>query len=188
MSWEGNLTIIKIIDTFTFYGIDVVLLALFTALTVQLCKVTFLKKMQKKLMTFLPFVVGTLYYAVYAALKNMSFNYLLDEYVAVLEHGVSVGAVATLLYVLYEQFVRKDDKLGTTASVISTLIEGYVPSSSVQKAALLIAEAVERDVTGSGAKKTAEIIKEYAGENADENDVQLLANLIIETLARITAS
>ena len=42
------MTIIEIIDAFTFYGLDVLLLALATALTVQLCKVTFLKKSNKK--------------------------------------------------------------------------------------------------------------------------------------------
>lgn len=180
------MTIIKIIDTFTFYGIDVVFLAFLTAISVQICKVTFLKKIQKKLLTFLPFALGTLFYAAYAALKNMSFNYLLEEYVNILEHGVSVGAVATLLYVMYEQFVRKDNSLSATESVISTLIEGYVPASNVQRVAVLIAEAIEKDVTGNGASKTAEILKANIGEDADECDVQLLSRLIIETLAHIT--
>lgn len=182
------MTIIKIIDTFTFYGIDVILLAALTAIAVQICKVTFLKRVQKKLLTFLPFALGTLFYAVYAALKNMSFYYLLDEYVTVLEHGVSVGAVATLLYVLYEQFVRKSDGQSTVERVISTLIEGYVPAADVQKVASLIAEAIEKDVTGSGASKAAEILKANTADEITERDIQLLAKLIIETLAHITAS
>ena len=41
---EIDLTFIEIIDTFTFYGIDVILLAALTAICVQICKLTFLKK------------------------------------------------------------------------------------------------------------------------------------------------
>lgn len=181
------MTIIQIIDTFTFYGIDIMLLAILTTVLVQICKLTFLKRFRKKLITFLPFVVGTLFYAAYAALKNMSIYYLLDNYVSVLEHGLSVGAVATLLYVLYEQFVREKNKLSATEGVIKTLIEGYVPTNSVEKAAKLIAEAIEKDVTGSGAQRTQDILAEFTEEEINEKDLQLLSKLIIETLARLSA-
>ena len=182
------MTIIKIIDTFTFYGIDVILLAALTALFVQLVKVTVFKNKKKKLLTFLPFIVGTVLYAAYAALKNWSLSYLLEEYTEILEHGISVGAVATLLYVLYEQFVREKSGLTTTQSVISTLIEGYVPTDSVENVAKLISEAIEKDVTGSGAKRAAEILAENSQEGVTERDVQLLAKLIIETLAHVTTA
>lgn len=182
------MTFIEIIDAFTFYGLDVLLLALATALTVQLCKVTFLKKSNKKLFTFLPFTLGTLFYAVYAAVKNLSLAYLVTEYVSVMEHGISVGAAATLLYILYEQFVReKKQGLSTAEGVIYTLIEGYVPVKRVEAVAKLIAEAIERDVTGNGAEKTAKILTENAEEGATEQDIQLLAKLIIESLAHLNA-
>lgn len=186
-SQEENLTILKIIDTFTFYGLDVALLAVLTAITVQICKVTFLKKAQKKLITFLPFTVGAIYYAAYAALVNWSLSYLLTEYVSVLEHGVSVGSVATLLYVLYEQFVRAKKSPSISEGIISTLIEGYVPTDRIESVAKQIAEAIERDVTGNGALRAAEIICENSEELA-ERDVELLSKLIIETLAHVNAA
>jgi len=183
-----KMTVIEIIDAFTFYGIDILLLAMLTAVCVQICKITFLKKLNRKLLTFLPFFLGTLFYAAYAALKNMSLVFLVREYISVLEHGISVGAAATLLYVLYEQFVReKKCALTPSAGVISTLIEGYVPADKTEAVAKLILNAVERDVTGDGAKKTAEILTENAQENVTENDVRMLAKLIIETLAHINA-
>lgn len=182
------MTIIKIIDTFTFYGIDVILLALLTAVCVQIVKVTVFKRKKKKLLTFLPFLVGTAFYAIYAALKNWSLSYLLDEYTTILEHGISVGAVATLLYVLYEQFVREKSGLSTTQSVISTLIDGYVPTDNVENVAKLISEAIEKDVTGNGAKRAAEILAENSDEGVTERDIQLLSKLIIETLAHITTT
>lgn len=183
------MTIIEIIDTFTFYGIDILLLAALTCGLVQLFKATFLKKLNRKLITFLPFAIGSLFYAAYAAARNLSLSYLITEYVSVIEHGISVGAAATLLYVLYEQFVReKKSGLSATESVISTLIEGYVPTDSVESVAKLISEAIERDVTGSGAKRAAEILTENSEENITERDVQLLAKLIIETLAHLNAA
>ncbi|MDE6667858.1 MAG: hypothetical protein K2K38_05875, partial [Clostridia bacterium] len=187
-SLEGNLTIIKIIDTFTFYGLDVVLLATLTAITVQICKVTFLKKMKKKLLTFLPFTVGIVFYAIYAALKNWSLSYLLTEYVSVIEHGISVGSVATLLYVLYEQFVRDKSTTSATEGVISTLIEGFVPTDKVESVAKEIAQAIERDVTGNGAARTSAILTENAEGEISERDLTLLSKLIIETLAHVNAT
>ena len=117
------MTVIKIIDAFTFYGFDILLLAVLTAATVQIFKLTFLKKCKNKLYTFLPFGLGAFYYAAYTVLVNWNFTILLDGYTDILEHGFSVGSLATLLYVLYEQFVR-DKKASTPAEgIISTLIE-----------------------------------------------------------------
>ena len=126
------MTIIKIIDAFTFYGFDVLFIAALTAITVQIFKLTFLKRCRKKLLTFLPFALGTLFYAAYSALVNWSLTYLLNEYVTVLEHGFTVGSLATLLYVLYEQFVRDKKTASATVGIIETLIEGFVPCEAVE--------------------------------------------------------
>lgn len=176
----------QIINTFTFYGFDIGALAVLTSLFTQLFKKLLFKKAQKKLVTFLPFILGTLLYAVYAAVRHLSLEYLLNEYVSVLEHGISVGAVATLYYVLYEQFVRIKDNLSETESVISTLIDGFVPSESVNAAAKAVAEAIEKDVIGNGAQKAQEILLQYSDGKMSEKDVELLSRLIIETLAHLT--
>ena len=181
------MTILEIIDTFTFYGIDVVLLASLTTLVVQLLKISVFRKMKKKLLTFLPFVIGTLFYAVYQGVYHASISYVLDEYIDILEHGISIGALATLTYVLYEQFVREKGNLSATQGVIATLIDGYVPDDALEKTAKLIAEAIERDVLGDGANKTAEILLANGGESISERDVALLSKLIIETLAHLNA-
>ena len=180
------MSFIQIFNTFTFYGFDVTALALLTVISTQVIKKLFFKNAKKKLVTFLPFILGTLFYAVYAAVRNLSVYYVLNEYVSIMEHGISVGATATLYYVLYEQFVREKSGLSTTESVISTLIEGYVPTDSVEKAAKAVAEAIERDVTGNGALRTQEILAEYSNGEITERDVQLLSKLIIETLAHLS--
>ena len=105
------MTIIKIIDAFTFYGVDVLLLAALTAAVTQVLKISVLKKLKKKILTFLPFVLGTLFYAIYECVCNLNIRLLLTDYVTIIEHGISVGAVATLLYVLHEQFIREKKRL-----------------------------------------------------------------------------
>ena len=180
------MSLIQIFASFTFYGIDISLLALLTVFTTQIIKKTLFKHAQKKLVTFLPFVLGTLFYAVYAAVSRLSLLYLVNEYVSILEHGISVGAVATLFYIMYEQFVRVKDNLSETEKVIAALIEGYVPTEKVDGAARAIAEAIERDVTGNGMSKAKEILAEYSGGEICERDIQLISRLIIETLAHLT--
>lgn len=185
---ECILTIIQIIDTFTFYGLDIIALAAATCVCVQIIKLTLLKKCRRKIATFLPVVLGTLFYAVYAGVCHLSFKWVLDNYVGVLEHGFSVGALSTLIYVLYEQFIREKETTGATQSVIATLIEGYVPDDKTEQAAKAICEALERDVTGNGTKRVAEILDENRPEDVSEADVKLLAKLIIETIAHINAN
>lgn len=187
---EDILTVIEIIDAFTFYGLDVMALAAATCLSVQLLKVTVFKKRSKKVLTFLPFFTGTLLYAAYFALRNLSLECLVAEYVTVIEHGFSVGALSTLIYVWYEQFVRTKKETSATESVIATLIKGYVPDEVTAKVANEIALAVARDVTGNGAKRIAEILQENRaeGESLDEREMTMLSRLIIDTLASLTVN
>ncbi len=181
------MSIIEIADLFVFYGLDVMLLAAATAVTVQLLKKTVMKNVQNKLYTFLPFVTGALYYAVYRGLCEMSFCHVLENYADILEHGMAVGSLATMIYVLYEQFVRQKKSSSAAEDVIGALIEGYVPDESRAKVAALIAAALSRDVSGSGADKTEAILSENAAETAGEREIKLLAQLIINTLARLYA-
>ncbi|MGN0817905.1 MAG: hypothetical protein ACI4L9_02950 [Candidatus Coproplasma sp.] len=175
----------KIIDAFTFYGIDTAVLAALTCIIVQILKKTALKGFKKKIITFLPFVTGCILFAAYVCACNLSYTYLLENYVDVLERGFTVGSLSTVIYVWYEQFIREKDNVSATEGVIATLVEGYVPSDEVENVAKQIAQAIQRDVVGDGAKKTAEILAENSGEGVTEKDVTLLSKLIIETLAHL---
>lgn len=176
----------EIIDTFTFYGFDLAALSAVTCVVVQILKLTALKRCTRKVLTFLPFVIGVALYAIYISARQTDVAYVLTNCVDVLEHGFAVGSLSTLIYVCYEQFIREKDPTSRTEGVITTLIEGYVPTNEVERIAKQIALAIEKDVTGDGAKKTADILAESA-EQMSERDVQLLAKLIIETLAHLNA-
>ena len=180
------MSVFEIIETFSLYGVDIIALSAFTSVIVQVLKLTLLKKAQKKVLTFLPFFLGTLFYSIYCGLYNWSFEYVITNYVCVCEHGFAVGVLATFIYVLYEQFIRCNTKLTATESVVLTLIEGYVPDDKTEATAKAVAEAIAKDVTGTGATKTAEILLNNCQEGVSEKDIKLLAKLIIESLAHVS--
>lgn len=179
------MTVIEIIDIFTFYGVDVVLLAALTAVIVQICKLTFLKNVPKKFITFLPVMLGIVFYAAYAAIWNIDFLYVFEHFGLIVEGGISVGAVATLLYVFYEQFIRGQGPSDTGEAVVFSLIDGYVETESAEKVAKMICEILSGD-TDEGAERTKAILTENAKEGITETDVNLLTDLIFETFAHIT--
>lgn len=180
------MSFIKLCDTFAFYGLDIALSAVLCCIIVQILKKTLFKRAQKKVLTLLPFLIGTVIYAVYGAATRMSFEYL-THFSELAEHGLAVGSLSTVMYVYYEQFVRNNSKNPVSEEVICALIEGYVPSDKVAEAAHEIADALLKDVTGGGADKALAILEGVCGEEVNENDLKLLSRLIIETLAQIAA-
>lgn len=177
----------EILDTFNLYGFDITALAAVTCIIVQVLKLTALKKCKKKVITFLPFVIGVILYAVYVSICKMSAVYVFENIAEVLECGFAIGSLSTVLYVGYEQLIREKTYSSGMEGVISTLIEGYVPSDAVESVAKQIANAIEKDVEGNGAKKAAEILVQSADGNVSEKDIALLAKLIIDTLATLNA-
>ncbi len=180
--------VLSMIETLTSYGADIAFISVFTCAVVQALKRTLMKNCQKKVLTFLPFVLGTIFYAVFAAAANLDFEYIIDELPAVCRRGFTIGSLSTVIYVWYEQFIRSRDGASATESVIATLIEGYVPSDELESAAKRIAEAIGRDVTGDGARRTAEILSSCSAEGVTDRDITLLAKLIIETLAHLNSA
>lgn len=178
------MTIAEIIETFTFYGVDVILLALLTTVLIQLLKLVIPKSAAKKLLTFLPFLIGTVLYAGYFALREGSVRVLLTECAFVMEHGFSVGALSTVVYVVYEQFVRGDRHKTLSAAVCENLLTGYV-SGDIGAVAAEIASIVESDVTETALKKVRDKIAENAAEGIDERDIVLLSKAVLEALSYI---
>lgn len=185
---EYFVTIIQLINTFTFYGIDIVLLAVLTTLTVAIIKKLFFKKASKKLLTFLPFIVGTLFCCGYSALVNMSFSPVVNGISEHLEKGFAVGATATIIYVVYEQFVRGDSSTPISESVAKTILEGYIESDEIDAVSKSACEAILNDVTGSALERVRRILAEHANENTDEREILLLAKTLCDTLAHLNSA
>lgn len=182
------MTIIQLINTFTFYGIDTVLLALLTTVTVAIIKKLFFKKTSKKLLTFLPFILGTLFYCAYSALANLSFAPVLSDACGHFEKGFAIGATATIIYVVYEQFLRGDKSTPLFESVAKTILEGYIKSDELDIASKSAYEAVLNDVTGSALERVHKIIAEHADDGVSEREILTLARTLCETLTRLNSA
>ena len=115
-----------IMDDLTLYGVDIAVISGVTCTIVQILKRTVLKNCNKKVLTFLPFVIGTVLYAVFAAVAHLDIGYLLTDLPYVCERGFTIGSLSTVLYVLYEQFIREREQTPVTEGVISVLMEGYL--------------------------------------------------------------
>ena len=113
----------NIVNTLTFYGLDIALLSAATCAIVQIAKKTFLKNCQKKILTFAPFITGTVLYAIYFAVSRLNISCLLSSFHEISERGFTVGALSTVVYVWYEQFIRNKDSASRNEGIISTLIE-----------------------------------------------------------------
>jgi hypothetical protein len=169
---------------------DVLLLAIITTVFVQITKLTIFKKIQKKILTFLPFGFGIVLYAIYAGVYHRSFLYITTNYVDIVEHGFSVGTASTLAYVMYEQFIRNKSEISTTEGVVAALIAGYVPTNQVEETAKQIAQTVSTmtsDATESITARISEILTENAENGITECDITLLSKLIMETLNHLSS-
>lgn len=174
---------VEIIQAFTFYGADVFVLAVPTALLTQLLKVTLLKNVQKKAVTFVPFIIGTALYAAYTCILRMSVCSLFSEWAYVIGQGFSVGAAATFLYVLYEQFARAKDGGSLIEGVTAALLEGFVPDDSLLQAA---SEAAGVLSCGGGEQEVLQVLLKYAEEGADGAELLVLSGMIVKTASAFT--
>lgn len=167
------MTFFEIIDLITFYGVDVVVLAIATAALTQLLKTTLLKKAPNKVYTFIPFLIGVILYAIYAAISRVSFCYIAENAAYILEQGIKVGAAATVIYVLYEQFVRGKVCASVPENAVAEIIQGYVAEGYEAAAAAEILAAPET---------AYEIIEKYRREEVGDDEITALCRLLVKVL------
>lgn len=132
---EVIMTAIGYFNAFRAFGADVLLLALGVTLVTSLLKKTVMKKCPGKAFVFLPFALGAVLYAAYRAVATMSAAPFTEELAQTLEGGFACGCASTLYYVVYKQFFRRADRSGKETSVLSPLLEGFVPEEALDAAA-----------------------------------------------------
>lgn len=176
------MTYIEIIDFITFYGVDVAVLGILTSALTQILKTTFLKNASNKLYAFLPVIIGTVLYAAYAFISH---GFCVDNFAYVLEKGFSVGAAATVIYVVYEQFTCGKLKLPTTVQVVEVMIASCIEAEKLNS----VAQKIEDEFDGSDLQSAAEKITVTLCENsqgeADKESFAAISLLIAQTLVRI---
>ena len=172
---------LRYLSAFRLYGADVLLLALGVTLATSLLKKTVFKNASRKIFVFLPYLLGLVIYCAYRMIVTLSVSPLTEEIFATAEGGFAVGCAATLYYVVYEQFFRKEK---TDVNILTPLFEGIVPEENVAK--------ITNELIGSCADKTQaeteELVKELlarygAPQNDAENDAH--AKLVASYLSAL---
>ena len=137
---RGNvMTILQYLSAFRLFGGDVLVLGLAVTILVSVLKKTALHGAPKKLFVFLPFALGTVLFAAWRCLAELSAAPLTSGLADTFEGGFACGCAATLYYVIYEQFLRVKPTAvqGTTcteqtASDAQTSAANATPSANAQ--------------------------------------------------------
>lgn len=127
------MTFLQYLSVFRLYSANVLLLALGVTLTTSLLKKTVLKNASRKFFVFLPFMLGFFFYGAYQAALTKSAAPFCADVALTAEGGLATGSVATLYYLVYEQFLRK--RTGGTVSPFYELLSGIVPEEKRQRVA-----------------------------------------------------
>lgn len=173
---------IEIIDFVTFYGVDVAVLGILTSALTQVLKTTVFKNAPNKLYAFLPVIIGILLYSLCSLLTH-GFNF--EGLGLVLEKGFSVGAAATVIYVVCEQFTRGNLKLPTAEQVVEAMIADCIEADRLSAVAQKIEDEFDSSDLQSASERIAATLCENAVGEADSESFAALSLLIAQTLARI---
>ena len=165
---------------------DVAVLGIATSALTQLLKTTLFKNAPNKLYAFLPVIIGCVLYIIYTMLAHMSFCYAFENFAFVLEKGFSVGAAATVIYVVYEQFTKgKFISRSATVSVIAAIIADVVEEEKLNTVAQNIAEEFDGSNLQSSAERIALTLFGCVSGDVNKESIEALSMLIAATLARI---
>ena len=113
------------------FNADVVLIGAAVWGLTALLKNTALKKVPKKYITLLPFALGILLYAAFAALTG---GFSADALANIVTTGISCGSLATVIHVVYEQFLRK----GQTADVRTACVKAVLAPMLIAAIGILL--------------------------------------------------
>lgn len=174
--------LIRYLGTLRLYGADVLILASGVSLLTSLLKKTVFKKASKKIFVFLPYVFGLIFYGVYRAVVTRSAAPFTHEFFATTEGGFAVGCVATLYYVIYEQFFR--GKKNGAGNALTPLLEGVVPAENVAE----ISEILLAQSAGKSREEIAALVKETLSATdcaLTDAETELYCNLVTAYLTEL---
>lgn len=125
------------------YGADVLVIGGIVFALTALLKRTLLKKLERKYITFLPFVLGIAVYLAYGAAAAGDFAENAGMFI---QKGFSCGSLATVIHVLIKQFSYSGslpDRGALRAACAEEMLSAFadVPAGYAQK----IAETAETD-------------------------------------------
>ena len=145
------MTIAQLIDLLRSYGVDILILGAADALLTALIGKILEKILPKKYLTFIPFLLGFLLYALFFPLiKNLS----AEDFSVVLERGFGVGLTAILCNLLFARLTGKKDGTSGAASLVKQLLKDCIKEPALTEAAEKISEAFFGEREGTNGDET----------------------------------
>lgn len=133
-------------------------------------KRTLLKSIPKKYITLLPFVLGILLFTAYAAIAG---EFSAGAFADIAASGITCGSLATVIHVVYEQFVRKQTKTDVRTACVKAVLAPYAELSDEDAKA--IADAMEK-----GNEEAEELLRAYCAD-----DTALALSILEKTLSTL---
>ena len=145
------MTIAQLIDLLRSYGVDILILGAADALLTALIGKIPEKILPKKYLTFIPFLLGFLLYALFFPLiRNLS----AEDFSVVLERGFGVGLTAILCNLLFARLTGKKDGTSGAASLVKQLLKDCIKEPALTEAAEKISEAFFGETEGTDGDET----------------------------------
>ena len=172
------MTILQYLSAFRLFGGDVLVLGLAVTIAVSVLKKTALKNAPKKLFVFLPFALGTIVFAAFRCLAELSAAPLTSDLAATFEGGFACGCAATLYYVVYEQFLRvkqsasaenaPTDGARSAEETVRTLLKTFVSAETAEEAAKALSDGYKAMTKEAFGAFVSETIARFAPALGDE--------------------
>ncbi len=145
------MTFAQLFDLLRSYGVDILILGAADALLTALIGKIPEKILPKKYLTFIPFLLGFLLYALFFPLiKNLS----AEDFSVVLERGFGVGLTAILCNLLFARLTGKKDGTSGAASLVKQLLKDCIKEPALTEAAEKISEAFFGEREGTNGDET----------------------------------
>lgn len=178
------MTLFEFITAVEKYSADILLLALAVCLTTSLLKKA-IPPIYKKYLTFAPFVFGCIAYAVYMYFTEKTYNVFSSQTVY---KGLQCGALSTVYYVLFEQFIRGKKMTGLTDTkqlAVAGILKEIVSDNHLYSLSVYIAKQVS-DKINDVPFCLALCLYSLKGKtlpDISETEICAVARLIINTLS-----
>lgn len=157
-------------------GLDVAVISLIVAAICFALKRTVLAE-RPRIAMLIAYAAGVIIYAVYKCIAEHDALFAFMNLVDVLESGLAIGTLATLICTALDKFVRGD---GDGLEAIEALIDDLVPNEKLKECAKTLLAAIDEGADGLAAV-LADILATYA-EGTDEAEIVHAAEEICAAL------
>jgi len=152
------------------FGVEIPLISLLVYVIIKLLR-TFCKKIPEKILSLTEFALSAALYALYLLIfkKPLEAEEILDK-------GIAIGGIAMLYSSLFDKISQEIADSGENA--IEYLLETYVNTDDIK--AVIAKIKAQNETEEIDKDKIKEILKNAAGENSDEDKLDLISEMIVK--------